>query len=128
MNAELAIQKAVYDILVANSPSYDVYDDVPQNADYPYYVIGESTSEEFDTKSFNGFETSVIVHSWSRYNGRKEVKEMMGTAYALLHNQSITVTGYNRVNCLFEFSETFLEDDGETRHGIQRFNLTITEE
>ena len=128
MNAELAVQKTIYDVLTANSPSYSVYDDVSQDSAFPYYVIGDSTSNDFDTKTFNGLQTTVYIHSWSRYHGKKEIKEMMGAAYAALHNQTLTVTGYNFVHCLYEFSEYFLEDDGITRHGIQRFNLIITEE
>lgn len=130
MNAELEVQKAIYSLLTGQSPpiSYPVYDDVPEDTSYPYVNIGEATSNQWDSKTFNGFETSIVIHSWSRYSGRKEIKEIMGTIYDILHDQSITVTGYNTVLCLFEFSETFLEDDGVTRHGVQRFNLIINEE
>jgi len=129
MNAELKIQEAIFGLL-SGSPGvdYEVYDDVPQDGTYPYIVIGEASSGEFDTKTFNGFETGVVIHSWSRYDGRQEVKEMMGAVYAALHNVLIEVEDFNTVLCLFEFSETLLEDDGITRHGIQRFNLVINEE
>lgn len=129
MNAEYQIQQAIYDALT-QSPgvNYNVFDDIPQETSYPYINVGEATSGPFDTKTFNGFETAIIVHSWSRYSGRAEVKEMMGSVYDVLHNTQLPVTGYNTVLCLFEFSETFLEDDGITRHGIQRFNLIITQE
>jgi hypothetical protein len=130
MNAELEIQKALYNLFTEGSPAvgYDTYDDTPQGANYPYVVIGEATSEAFDSKTFNGFETAVIIHTWSRFNGREQIKEMMGSVYDLLHDTYLPVTGYNTALCLFEFSETFLENDGITRHGIQRFNLINTKE
>lgn len=129
MSGQLQIQRAIYEMF-AQSPGvgYSVYDDVPQDTDYPYIVIGDDTSEPFDSKTFDGFEVSVVIHSWSRYSGKKQVKEMMGAVYNLLHNQQITVPDYHFVLCLLEFEETFLEDDGVTRHGIQRFNFIITDE
>ena len=127
MSAELEVQKAIF-LKLRDLQTYVVYDDVPQDAVYPYYVVGEATAGEFDTKTFNGFDMGIVVHSWSRYDGREEVKEMMGAAYAALHNVEIEIEGFNTVLCQFEFSETDLENDGVTRHGIQRFNLVITDE
>lgn len=129
MNAEYEIQKAVFEAL-NESPGTDftVYDDVPQDTSYPYIVVGESTSAPFDTKDANGFEVSLIIHFWSQFDGREEVKQMMDQVYEVLHDSYLDVEGFDTVLCLFEFSETFLEPDGRTRHGIQRFNLTITEQ
>jgi hypothetical protein len=52
---------------------------------------------------------------------------LMGEAYSILHRASLTKTGYNVVDCLFEFSETFVDVDGRTRHGVQRYRLTVQE-
>lgn len=133
MSAELEVQRAIYARL-NESPGIDlgypvgVFDHVPQDEDYPYIKIGRISAEEFDTKTHNGFELAVIVDIWSRYDGNEEIEEIMGAVYNVLHNQSIHVEGYNFVNCLWEFSEMITEDDGHTRHGIQRFNLIITQE
>lgn len=133
MNAELQVQEAIYNRLT-DSPglsldfAVEVFDHVPQDSEYPYIKIGRASSQEFDTKSFNGFEVSVLIDSWSRYDGNKQIEEMMGAIYEILHNQFIPVEGYNFIHCLFEFSEMITEDDGHTRHGIQRFNLLISQE
>jgi hypothetical protein len=133
MSAELEVQRAIY-IRLNESPGLDldyavgVFDHVPQDEDYPYICLEGQTAQEFDTKTFNGFEVPVLVHSWSRYDGNKEIAEIMGAVYDALHNQSVHVEGYNFVHCLWEFSEMLTESDGLTRHGIQRFNLLITQE
>jgi len=126
MSAEFEVQKAIFDILNTGL-SVPVYDDVPDNALAPYVVIGDDTFIEFDSDDISGFEATITIHSWSAYRGRKEVKELMGSIYNLLHRAEFTVTGYNLVGCDSEFSETFLESDGVTRHGVQRFRILIRE-
>ena len=129
MSAEYEIQKAIFQRLNSSPGSgYTVYDDVPEDAEFPYIVVGDGSSIPFDTKDTNGSEASVVVHSWSRFDGREEVKQIMGEIYDLLHEAEFGVQGHDTILCLVEFQETFLEPDGRTRHGIQRFNLIITEQ
>lgn len=127
MSAEYEVQKAVFEAF-NNSPGTDftVYDDVPEDAEFPYIVIGETTTVPFRTKDSDGFEVSIIIHCWSRFDGREEVKQMMGQAYNVLHDSDLNVDGFDTCYCYWEFNEVFLESDGRTRHGIQRFNLTIS--
>lgn len=126
MSAELEIQKAVFARL-NNVLSIPVYDNVPDNAQAPYVVIGDDTLVEFDSDGTSGFEATVTVHSWSVYRGRAEVKNIMGLIYDALHRAELNVQGYNLLGCDCEFSETFLESDGVTRHGVQRFRILIRE-
>jgi hypothetical protein len=126
MSAELEIQKAVFARL-NNALSVPVYDAVPDNAVAPYIVIGDDTLIEFDSDGANGFEATITVHTWSIYRGRFEVKQLMGLIYNSLHRAELNVQGYNLLGCDCEFSETFLESDGVTRHGVQRFRILIRE-
>jgi hypothetical protein len=126
MSAELEIQKAIFTRL-NTALSVAVYDDVPDNAIAPYVVIGDDTLLEFDSDFGIGFEATITVHSWSKYRGRAEVKGLMGLIYDALHRAEFTVQGYNLLGCDCEFSETFLESDGVTRHGVQRFRILIRE-
>lgn len=126
MSAELNVQKAIYAKLDA-ALTQPVYDDVPDNAIAPYVVIGDDTFIEFDSDLVNGFEATVTIHSWSKYRGRSEVKTIMAAIYDALHRAEFTVQGYNLVGCDCEYSETFLESDGVTRHGVQRFRILIRE-
>ena len=129
---ETTIQKVVYDKLNAGL-SYSVFDDVPYlpvgapETDFPYVVIGDDTAIAFDTDDQVGMESTVTIHVWSRSGGRKQCKDILSEIYVLLNRASLTTTGYNYIDCLFEFSETFTEDDGITRHGVARYRITLQE-
>ena len=104
-----------------------VFDHVPQSSIYPYVVIGETTGEDFDTKTEDGMAQQVMIHTWSRYRGSKEAKQIMGAVVDALDQQALSVTGHTLVLLRFEFSDLFLDPDGLTRHGVQRFRALTQE-
>lgn len=147
MSAELEIQKAVYGALIADAglamvlagnmeddelPA--VYDHVPQAKDsgsdmlFPYVVIGDDTALDWDTDTSVGKEATITIHSWSRYRGRLEIKQIQGEIYRVLHLSNLMIEGYDLVLCFSEYSECLLDPDGLTRHGVQRFRLIIDKE
>jgi len=128
----LEVQEAIYyelshDLLL-NAAVTGIYDNVLQEADYPYVVIGDDTIQGWDTDEANGINTTVTIHIWSKYNGKKEVKEIMDLIYRTLHKVRITIAGLHTVACLFEFSETLVDSDGQTRHGVMQFRILAHEE
>lgn len=127
-----AVQTAIYErlqpVLAALPGGVPVFDDVQQKTDYPYAVIGDDQADEWDTKTSCGLRHDITVDVWSRYDGRKEVKTILGAIYTALHNQPITVAGQQAVWCYFQFKTDFLEPDGETRHGVIRFEIATTEQ
>ena len=147
MGAEYEIQKSVYlalraDTNLAGLLAKDVndktkpaiYDNVPEAVDagndsvFPYVTIGDDTFLEWDTDNSQGKEATLTIHSWSRYRGRKEVKEIQGAIYNVLHLSNLNITGYYSVLMLSEYSETLVDPDGLTRHGVQRFRLIMEKE
>lgn len=132
MTVETAAQQAIYSVLSAGM-AQTVYDHVPglpagmPDANFPFVVIGDDTLVPWEADDILGAQATVTVHFWSRYQGAKEIKEMMGAAYGLLHRQSIPVPGYSTVDCLWEFSTTAPES-GDYRHGVQRYRLTFSKE
>lgn len=102
-----------------------IYDDVPQDTDYPYVVIGEETTLNNGSKTLDGLEHTLTLHVWSRYRGLKETKQIMERIYALLHTYDLAVTGASLVNLRQEFSSTFVDADGLTRHGVIRFRAMV---
>lgn len=126
---QFEIQKTVFAALNAalvGPPVVPVLDEVLDNQPLPYVRIGELTGTEWDTDNSLGRETTLTVHSWSEYRGMKELLEIMDKIKLALHNVNLVVTGEIFVLCFWEFSETMLDSDGLTRHGVQRFRL-ITE-
>jgi hypothetical protein len=91
-------------------------------------TVGDDTTLDWDTDTSLGKEATITIHTWSRYRGRTELKQIQGLVYNALHLVNLNVVGYDTVQCLSEFSETFLDPDGLTRHGVQRFRLIIDKE
>ena len=98
-----------------------IFDQVPQDSAFPYLVIGEDTTGPFDTKTESGMEHRLTIHSWSRYRGLKETKQLMAAVTDALDGASLSVSGHELVLIRQEFGATFLDPDGLTRHGVQRF-------
>lgn len=108
-----------------------VYDDVPQAADsgnaskFPYVTIGESVHTDWSNDTNNGDDATVTIHSWSRYAGRKEIKQIQGAVYDILHRSGLSIAGYATVGVDWLQSESFVDADGETYHGVQTFRFII---
>jgi hypothetical protein len=126
-----AAQEIVYSLLNGNLTGCTVYDTVPflpeamPAANFPYCVIGEDTLLPWDNDDTVGADVTINLHFWSRASGNKQVKDLMAEAYAILNRANVTKTGYNVVDCLFEFGQSMSEPDGKTKHGVQRYRLTI---
>ena len=125
-------QQIIFDRLTSNLGSgvslFDTAPYLPEGApstSFPYVVIGNDTSAPWDTDDQVGGEITVTLHFWSRAEGFNQVKTIMQAAYDRLNRASLSKTGYNVVDCLHEFSEAINDPDGVTKHGIQRYRLTI---
>ncbi len=129
----MPVQAAVFDRLVDQVP-FPVYDRPPQTEDagddesFPYLTIGEDTFTPWDDDFTQGYESELNVHTWSRYRGRKEVKEIQQTIYDALHRHSISIAGYATINLHFEFADSVRDPDGLTHHGVSRFRLLIEDQ
>lgn len=131
MSFETILQQAVYSEMAGNAPLVaavtGIYDNVPQTTAYPYVVIGEDTVTNWDTDTELGTNCTCVIHTWSRSRGKKETKEIQGLIYAALHRASLTASGYNMIDIQFESSDSFLDVDGLTRHGITNYRVLIQE-
>jgi hypothetical protein len=136
-NFETVVQQAIYDKLANDAPLnavvVGVFDDKPQLADpgdasnYPYVTIGEDNHITVDTDTELMNQVSITVHTWSRYAGRAETKQIQGLVKDALHRANLVQSGYKFITITQESSESQLDADGLTRHGIQTFNLLIEE-
>lgn len=126
---QFQLQQAIFSALnvsaVTSDLSCGVFDDVPQNASYPYIALGEETAVDFSVKDIQGGDLTVNIHVWSQYKGSKETKQIMDKIHDLLHNINLSVTGFNLINLRFEFSDIMRDPDGITRHGVMRFRAII---
>ena len=130
MSAEVgnALQKAIYDRLSNhNDLAAGVYDSVPENTNYPYVTIGDDTLIDWDTKTWKGCEVTVTIHVWTENRGRKDNKAIQKTINQILDNYALDVEGFNVVHFRQEFSNTTLDPDGMTYHGVMRFRALLQE-
>lgn len=136
MTAAVNVQTAIYGALNGDTGVSNlvqaIYDFAPQDeisgdSDFPYIVIGEDTVAPWDTDDSTGAEWTVTVHSWSRYRGQKEIKQIQDACYDVLHRAALSVTDFVTVTVEWEFGETLLDPDGLTHHGVQRYRLLLQE-
>lgn len=121
------LQKAVHALISPVVAPALVHDAVPQEPAYPYLNIGELYGGDWDTDDSLGREVFFHIHTWSRYDGMKELHEKMDVVKRTLHNQQFTVPGEIMVLCLLDYMNTTIDPDGLTRHGIQRFRVLLEE-
>ena len=115
----VTLQTTVYNALLASNPlttklgGNNIYDFVPENTAFPYVKIGDQTMVDDGTKTKKGTDFTLMIHTFSRYRGSKEIKEIMSLVYDVLHESSLSVSGAMN-NMRFEFSDIIKENDGLT--------------
>lgn len=133
MGYETAVQTAIFQRLKNDATLQglvtDVYDSVPDAATLPIVTIGEDVITENDTADTLGALASITIHTWTDSGagtrGRKQVKNIQGAVYDALHRAELDAAGHHFIASDFSNSQTFMDADGRTWHGIQIFNLII---
>lgn len=103
-----------------------LYDDVPQNAAFPYVVIDQMQLRDWSTGTERGTEHMLMLHVWSRYDGKRETHEIADAVRAVLDGAALTLGNHRLVNLAHQFSDLKRDPDGETYHGVLRFRA-VTE-
>jgi hypothetical protein len=105
-----------------------VYSHVPQNATFPYEVVGVADGVDHDTDDTNGWDAEVTLHQFSRFRGDDEVEMIQRENDDALHRAEPAIAD-GRIVTLHRVrvDNPVLDDDGLTRHGIHRFQAIIEE-
>lgn len=129
-----AVQRAFYARMTGSdelmSLLSDVYDgQAPEDAVYPYIVLGEATETPDNAHGRLGRQTSSTLHIWSQYDGYGEALQILATVAALFDHQPLDVPGLHHVSTHYEFSQTLTDPTppGDIRHIPVRFR-TRTEQ
>lgn len=107
-----------------------IYDNVPDNAIFPYLVIGEFTSVTFDDKTSDGANTTVTLHAFTQDRDKQVVHQIIARTYDLLHNAELSVSGQNLILLR---SDNFLQvlqertDNNTIYHGVVRYRALTRE-
>ena len=133
-DAAWQVQLSLYNALVANAELVDlapggIYDHVPgsNESSYPRVTLGDDTLLDWDTDTSFGADMTCTIHVWSTEAGRKEAKVILAKIAEILHEQDLTIDGFDLVYMRREFEEVLTLQDGATRHGIARYRIVVQE-
>lgn len=128
------LQKAIFLVLDGDATLGalidSIYDYVPDNAVFPYLVIGDFTSVTFDDKTSDGANTTVTLHAFTQDKDKQVAHQIIARTYDLLHNAELSVTGQNLILLRSDnFLQVFQErtDNNTTYHGVVRYRALTRE-
>jgi Protein of unknown function (DUF3168) len=104
-----------------------IFDDVPHEKEtastiLPRVTIGDQSGVEAGSDTHDAADISITLHAWSRLPGRKECLNILSAMIEALHKKQHAVAEGVLVYLYYEAHETQKDPDGETYHGIIRFN------
>ena len=117
------VQTAIYNALTPALAPVPVIDHAGPNQEYPYCTVGEFVGGHDDTLRDQAVNLDVTVHVWSRQPGMQECQQLMTKAKDTLDRARLPATGFQWVTTIWTYAQTLREPDGETRHGILRFQV-----
>lgn len=125
------LQKAVYAALAADAPltaliGTALHDHVPQNAAFPFAVIDQTQLRDWSTGTERGSEHVLMLHVWSRYDGKREAYAIADAMREVLDGAELTLDDNRLITLAHQFSDLKRDPDGETYHGVLRFRA-VTE-
>ncbi len=117
--------------LSENTPTVEVFNDVPEGQGYPHVLIARATEIPRHVmggpNTGLGWKNIIRVHVYSRYQGDREALRIWERIVALLNFQMLVVAGFSSVLCKVESMRVLIEDveKVETRHLVGEFNVTV---
>ncbi|MFJ3705029.1 MULTISPECIES: DUF3168 domain-containing protein [unclassified Streptomyces] len=129
----LPIQRAIFAVLTADEVLTDaiaaVHDYLPEQAAYPFVVIGEAIETPDNSHDRYGRQTVVTLHVWTQARGHTEGLTIAKRVTALLDHQPLTIEGLDHVVTRHEFSQTLTDPEppGNIRHVVLRYRV-VTEQ
>lgn len=120
----LPLQQAMYERLVTNT-ARSVFDVPPQDAVYPYILIGDDTAGDIGTKTDHADEVFATVHCWSRAFGLTEAKTLVAEVVAAFTDNPLQVQGFQVKMVNVDFRSVHNDPDGITRHGVVRLRFKL---
>ena len=103
-----------------------VFDRVPERVDFPYIVIGRSTTSDWSTSTEDGETIVFFIHTWSRISSRSECHALQAQVKRVLAGSLAPLTDHHLINLRFQLAETRRDRVSEHFHGVLRFRA-VTE-
>jgi hypothetical protein len=97
----------------------------PQETLYPFISVGGWTDTDAGEKDVPGDDTTFVINCWSRA-GTKETAMLADAVRATLHEQSLTVLGFQAVFVRHASTVYMLDPDGKTYHAAATYRILTT--
>ncbi|MEE1835759.1 DUF3168 domain-containing protein [Streptomyces sp. SP17KL33] len=124
------LQAAIYAKLTGSAPLMalvtGVYDEVPEDAAYPYVSFGAVTEFAEDAHDRQGLSSLVVIHVWSTYPGNAEAADIFAALDAALDRVPLTVTGFTDVSIKHDQHSFVKDPDPDIRHVNAQYRVTLT--
>ena len=91
--------------------------------EFPNVTIGELRLNDWSSHTHAGFDGSVTINTWTQYEGKKEVHDIMARIYTLLYDWDPAISGKPTINFRQTTSSAILDEDGRTYNGFQIFSI-----
>lgn len=122
------VQTAIYEALADALAPVPVLDRASVDQEYPYVTIGESVAGHSDTLGNQSVDIEITVHVWSRQAGFQECQQIMQQAKDALDRETFAAAEFQWVTTIWTYAQTLRDPDGQTRHGILRFQILTFKE
>lgn len=133
MSASFALQRAVYELLVA-SPEVGaivgdrIYDGPPTGAAFPYVSFGPSDASSDDVECITATVEALQVDCWTREGNRLgPCRKLVGAVKAAIHGAAPDLGDYAALRLDVTSTRAFMDEDGLTAHGVAVVEATVEE-
>ncbi|MCH2096735.1 MAG: DUF3168 domain-containing protein [Rhodobacteraceae bacterium] len=133
MSVSVAFQTAVFEALtndgaLAKLIGDRVFDNVPQDAEYPYVSFGPTDFFPSDVEGVSGRVEALQIDVWSEDHGRKrECKTICDAVKSALHEVDLELDAGAVDRIQVTGVRVFLDKDNITAHGIISVECEIEE-
>lgn len=123
------LQKALFDALNAadfGTLSPVIYDQVPQDAAYPFVTLGDTDLRTWPTDEETGYEGETRIYVYTQTPGYRDVNDIVDSIDAQLDRSVLILNAEGRVALLSRIiSVVDKESDGKTRRARIDFRVSI---
>lgn len=121
------IQEAIYDELAGdttlNATVTGIYDDVPDDAVFPYVHLAGVRAQDWTSSSTVGSEAQFELEVFSRSGGHQQALDVMDRIHTLLHGQGLSGGSLHVALVRLLNSTIDTLSDGKTVRGQMRFRV-----
>lgn len=120
------LQEAVVTAITSAVAPVPVYD-VPQDPlAYPFVLVGDDASKDWSTSESNGEDVTISIQVWSQSPDREEMKTLQKQVYDALHDQNLTVSGFEVAALIFVSAESTFDEEKAALHGTSKFRCLLS--